>query len=111
VLVLHRAERSTTLASALGDVLATPLSDPFAREVVAVPAKGVERWLTQRLSTALGARPDVGDGVAANIDFPSPTRLVDECLAAATGVSADDDHMELVPGAVGVARRRRRLPR
>ncbi|MEN0134038.1 MAG: exodeoxyribonuclease V subunit gamma [Rhodococcus sp. (in: high G+C Gram-positive bacteria)] len=91
MLVLHRAERSTTLASALGDVLATPLPDPFAREVVAVPAKGVERWLTQRLSTALGARPGVGDGVAANIDFPSPARLVDECLAAATGVTADDD--------------------
>ncbi|WAM13540.1 exodeoxyribonuclease V subunit gamma [Rhodococcus sp. JS3073] len=91
MLVLHRAERSTTLASALGDVLATPLSDPFGREVVAVPAKGVERWLTQRLSTVLGSRPGVGDGVAANIDFPSPARLVDECLAAATGVSADDD--------------------
>ncbi|MFC9554648.1 exodeoxyribonuclease V subunit gamma [Rhodococcus sp. NPDC056960] len=91
MLVLHRAERSTTLASALGDVLATPLSDPFAREIVAVPAKGVERWLTQRLSTALGTRPGLGDGVAANIDFPSPTRLVDECLAAATEVSADDD--------------------
>ena len=89
--VLHRAERSTTLAAALGDVLATPLADPFAREVIAVPAKGVERWLTQRLSAVLGARADNGDGVAANIDFPSPTRLVDDALAAATGLSAEDD--------------------
>ncbi|WP_070379182.1 exodeoxyribonuclease V subunit gamma [Rhodococcus sp. WMMA185] len=91
MLVLHRAESSTTLASELGRVLATPLSDAFAREVVAVPAKGVERWLTQRLSASLGARPDEGDGIAANIDFPSPARLVDEALAAATGLSADDD--------------------
>src|SRR5664280_2815543 len=32
-------------------------SDPLAVEVVAVPAKGVERWLTQRLSHVLGSRP------------------------------------------------------
>ncbi|TQF65804.1 exodeoxyribonuclease V subunit gamma [Rhodococcus spelaei] len=89
MLTLHRAERTDTLAVALAGVLATPLPDPFAREVIAVPAKGVERWLTQRLSHTLGAV--VGDGVAANIEFPSPTRLVDGALAAATGTGIDDD--------------------
>ncbi|AQA25849.1 exodeoxyribonuclease V, gamma subunit [Rhodococcus sp. MTM3W5.2] len=89
MLTLHRAERSDTLAAALADVLTSPLADPFAREVIAVPAKGVERWLTQRLSATLGAVD--GDGVAANIEFPSPTRLVDEALAAATGMTADED--------------------
>lgn len=89
LLTLHRAERSDTLAAALAELLADPLADPFAREVVAVPAKGVERWLTQRLSMTLGARD--GDGVAANIEFPSPSRLVDAALAAATGVDADAD--------------------
>ncbi|MFZ2173979.1 MAG: exodeoxyribonuclease V subunit gamma, partial [Rhodococcus sp. (in: high G+C Gram-positive bacteria)] len=111
MLVLHRAERSTTLAAALGEVLAKPLTDPFAREVVAVPAKGVERWLTQRLSTTLGSRPALADGVAANIEFPSPARLVDHALAAATGLTADDDPwhqsrvlwalLEVIDGCVG----------
>lgn len=99
MLILHRAERSDTLADALGRTLADPLADPFAREVVAVPAKGVERWLTQRLSGALGVTPDAthaaragaADGIAANIEFPSPTRLVDDALAAATGTTADED--------------------
>ncbi|MFC9790216.1 exodeoxyribonuclease V subunit gamma [Rhodococcus sp. NPDC127528] len=100
MLTLHRAERTDTLATALAGVLATPLADPFAREVIAVPAKGVERWLTQRLSHTLGAavprdrEVPPGDGVAANIEFPSPSRLVAEALAAATGVSADDDPWE-----------------
>ena len=94
---LHRAERTSVLADALADVLSAPLADPFQREVVAVPAKGVERWLNQRLSTVLGTRASEGitarasDGVAANISFPSPTRLVDEAIAAAGGHDADDD--------------------
>ena len=91
MLTLHRAERADVLADALAGTLASPLGDPFAREVVAVPAKGVERWLTQRLSGVLGALPGGADGVAANIDFPSPARLVDEVLAAATGATADTD--------------------
>lgn len=89
MLTLHRAERADTLADTLAALLATPPADPFAREVVAVPARGMERWLTQRLSTALGTTG--GDGVAANIDFPSPARLVDEALSAASGTTADDD--------------------
>ena len=90
MLRLHRAERTADLAAALADVLGTPLADPFQREVIAVPAKGVERWLTQRLSTALGTGGSA-DGVAAHIAFPSPTRVVDEAIAAAGGHEADDD--------------------
>ncbi len=102
---VHRAERADVLADALAELLARPLADPFAGEVVAVPAKGVERWLTQRLSGVLGAgsrRDGVlgagvlgagsrGDGVAAGIAFPGPGRLVDEAVAAASGVAAQDD--------------------
>ncbi|EME22397.1 exodeoxyribonuclease V subunit gamma [Rhodococcus triatomae] len=91
MLTVHRAERSDVLADALAKVLVVPLPDPFAREVVAVPAKGVERWLTQRLSAVLGATPAAADGIAANIEFPSPTRLVDEALAATGGATADTD--------------------
>nr|WP_156674859.1 exodeoxyribonuclease V subunit gamma [Nocardia terpenica] len=89
MLYIHRGERAETLADALGAVLARPLADPFAAEVVAVPAKGVERWLTQRLAGMLGAAD--GDGVSANIAFPSPAALVAEALAGATGIAADDD--------------------
>ncbi|RYI99878.1 MAG: hypothetical protein EON52_24900, partial [Actinomycetales bacterium] len=42
-LQIHRAARTDVLADRLGDLLATPLDDPFAEEVVVVPAKGVER--------------------------------------------------------------------
>ncbi|MFF0490436.1 exodeoxyribonuclease V subunit gamma [Nocardia sp. NPDC004068] len=86
---IHRAERAATLADELAAVLSTPLDDPFAAELVAVPAKGVERWLTQRLSRVLGAV--AGDGVSANIAFPTPAALVADVLAEATGVPADED--------------------
>ncbi|MBF6176355.1 exodeoxyribonuclease V subunit gamma [Nocardia blacklockiae] len=86
---IHRAERADTLAGALAALLAEPLDDPFAAEVVAVPAKGVERWLNQRLSGVLGAV--AGDGVSANIAYPAPAALVAGALAGATGIAADDD--------------------
>ena len=54
-LYLHRAERTDVLADGLGALLAEPLPDPFAEELVLVPARGVERWLSQRLSHVLGA--------------------------------------------------------
>ncbi|WP_431970287.1 exodeoxyribonuclease V subunit gamma [Nocardia sp. bgisy134] len=88
---IHRAERADALADALAELLATPQPDPFAAEIVAVPAKGVERWLTQRLSAVLGVSAGGRDGVAANIRFPSPSALVAEALAASTGIAQDDD--------------------
>ncbi|WP_370291188.1 exodeoxyribonuclease V subunit gamma [Nocardioides sp.] len=73
---LHRAPRTDQLADGLGELLATPLDDPFAEEVVVVPARGVERWLTQRLSHRLGAGPRGGDGVCAGVRFTQPASLV-----------------------------------
>ncbi|WP_426243052.1 exodeoxyribonuclease V subunit gamma [Nocardioides sp. LHG3406-4] len=73
---LHRAERTDLLADGLADLLAGPLADPFAQEVVVVPAKGVERWLIQRLSHRLGTGPRGGDGVCAGVSFVSPHSLV-----------------------------------
>lgn len=87
---IHRAERADVLAEALAGALATRQADPFAAEVVAVPAKGVERWLTQTLSAVLGAGR-AADGICANIAFPSPAALVAEVLAAASGVRPADD--------------------
>ncbi|KLI04639.1 exodeoxyribonuclease V subunit gamma [Mycolicibacterium senegalense] len=75
---LHRAERTDLLADGLADLLAQPPADPFAQELVLVPAKGVERWLSQRLSNRLG--------VCAAVEFRNPRSLIAEL----TG-TADDD--------------------
>jgi exodeoxyribonuclease V gamma subunit len=91
MLHVHRAERADALVAALRDLLAEPLTDPFAPEVVAVPTRGMERWLSQRMSSGLGASPDRQDGVCANVDFPSPRRLVTDAVAAATGIEPDAD--------------------
>lgn len=85
-LQIHRAARTDVLADRLGDLLATPLDDPFAEEVVVVPAKGVERWLSQRLSHRLGTGPRGGDGVCAGVSFRSPWSLFAEVVG-----TRDDD--------------------
>ncbi len=80
---LHRAERTDLLADGLADLLAEPLADPFEREVVVVPAKGIERWVAQRLSHRLGtgdAGGGSGDGVCAGVRFLSPHSLVSMLL-------------------------------
>ena len=91
MLHVHRAERADGLVGALGALLREPLADPFAPEVVAVPTRGMERWLTQRLSAWLGTSPGRRDGVCANVAFPSPRRLVADAVAAASGVEPDAD--------------------
>jgi exodeoxyribonuclease V gamma subunit len=91
MLHLHRAERADGLVQALATLLADPLPDPFAPELVAVPTRGMERWLTQRLSSHLGTRPGRADGVSANVAFPFPRRLVDEAVTAACGIALDED--------------------
>ncbi len=83
---LHRGVSTDALAGGLAALLATPLPDPFAEELVVVPAKGVERWLTQRLSHHLGAGPRGGDGVCAGVRFLNPRSLV----ALLTGTERDD---------------------
>ena len=90
-LVVHRSERADALVGALGDVLSAGLPDPLETEVISVPTRGVERWLTQRLSGRLGASPGRADGVCANVDFPFPGRLIGGAVAAASGVGRDED--------------------
>ncbi len=85
-LFVHRAAGTDLLADGLAELLATPLEDPFAEEVVAVPARGVERWLAQRLSHRLGAGPQGHDGVCAGVRFLNPHSLV----ALVLGVERDD---------------------
>ena len=72
-LFVHRAERADHLVAGLAELLAEPLADPFADEVVAVPAKGIERWLTQQLAHRFGSSRTDGtsgrDGICAGVRF------------------------------------------
>ena len=91
MLKIHLAERADVLADALAELLLEVPGDPFAAEVVAVPTRGIERWLTQTLSSRLGTRPGQRDGVCANVEFPFPGRIVTEALALAGGVEPERD--------------------
>ena len=78
------AELTRSLASARPN-------DPMIPVRIAVPSRGMERWLTQRLAHSLGA---VGGeaGVCANVDLPFPGTVVREVLASVLGgVASDDD--------------------
>ncbi|MDA0178829.1 exodeoxyribonuclease V subunit gamma [Solirubrobacter phytolaccae] len=83
MLHVHRSDRADGLIEALRALLAVPPADPFAGEVVAVPTRGMERWLTQQLSNALG--------ICANVEFPFPRRLTGAAVAAASGIDVDRD--------------------
>lgn len=85
-MTVHVAAGTDRLADGLAALLADPLPDPFAQELVVVPAKGVERWLTQRLSHRLGVGPRGTDGVCAGVRFVSPRSLV----ALLTGTERTD---------------------
>ncbi|MGI9184724.1 MAG: exodeoxyribonuclease V subunit gamma [Solirubrobacteraceae bacterium] len=91
MLILHRAQRSDGLADALAELLARPLDDPFAPEVVAVPTRGMERWLTQHMSGVLGASTGRGDGICAGVEFPFPHRLIGDVVATTSGIAPTED--------------------
>lgn len=77
---LHRSQRADQLATALGLMLKTPPADVFASEFVVVPTRGIERWLTQRLSHDLGSTPGGADGVCAGVEFLLPWQLTRHLL-------------------------------
>jgi exodeoxyribonuclease V gamma subunit len=91
VLHLHRAARADVLAGALAQLLSEPPADAFAPDLVAVPTRGMERWLTQTMSAVLGASPGRGDGVCANVLFPTPHRLLADAVATASGIDPERD--------------------
>ncbi len=86
-----RAPSVDELAAELTRSLAaTRPIDPMTPIRIAVPSRGMERWLTQRLAHSLGA---VGGeaGVCANVDLRFPGKVVGEVLASVLGGVADDD--------------------
>jgi exodeoxyribonuclease V gamma subunit len=45
VLIVHRAERADRLLDELATLVG--VGDPFAADVIAVPTRGIERWVTR----------------------------------------------------------------
>jgi exodeoxyribonuclease V gamma subunit len=85
---IHRGDRTDLLAYALADVLSERTADPFVPELIVVPAKGIERWLSQQLSQVLGKGTTGNDGVCAGIEFANPQALIARLL----GVRQEDPY-------------------
>jgi exodeoxyribonuclease V gamma subunit len=56
--------------------------------VVAVPSRGIDRWIAQELSHRLDPS---GHGIAANTRFPTINQLIGSTIAAVGGLEADED--------------------
>ncbi len=91
MLIVHRAERADQLVGALGGILVEARGDPVQPEIVAVPTRGVERWISQRLSNLLGVTPGGTDGVCANLVFPHPWELAAGAVARAAHLDPAGD--------------------
>src|SRR5699024_10949490 len=88
-ITIHHATRLDHLARGLGELLAAEPPGPFEMEILALPARGMQRWLDQRLSHYLGTgRRASGSrgGISAGIDYrharPPLARGLGELLAA-----------------------------
>ncbi|NQU37658.1 MAG: exodeoxyribonuclease V subunit gamma, partial [Actinobacteria bacterium] len=77
MLHLHRSARADRLLSALTSVVSEPVPDPLSPEVICVPSRGIERWISQGIAS--------GTGISANTRFPSPQALVERAIAESTG--------------------------
>ena len=85
-----RSSSLELLAEHLTERLRTdPPADPVAPIEVAVPSRGMERWLTQRLSSQLGATATEA-GVCANVRFPFLGGVLQRTLAATLGEDGAD---------------------
>jgi len=84
--LVHTATRADAFVAPLAELLAAPAPDPLATEVLGVPTRGMERWLSQQLAQALGAAPGGRDGICANIEF----RFLGGLIGQAVSVPGDD---------------------
>ncbi len=101
---LYMSNSLDRLAGMLGEVVRVPLSSPFARETIMVHNRGMQRWVSMRLSSLLG--------VWANCRYPFPNELVHELFRAAFSDIPEKDPyrkdvmtwrvMGLVPGCTGL---------
>ena len=99
MLHVHRSDRADGLIEALRALLARAAGRSVRARAGRVPTRGMERWLTQRLS--------VGLGICANVEFPFPRRLTGDAVAAASGIDPDDRPVAAGAARVAAAGRRR----
>ena len=85
-ITIHRSSDPNSLIGALAEIVADTPDDPFTPEVIAVPTRGIERWIAQELSHRLDPS---GHGIAANIRYPTLRQLISSSLAAVGKM--DDD--------------------
>ncbi|MFD1824427.1 exodeoxyribonuclease V subunit gamma [Mumia zhuanghuii] len=76
---VHRGDQPETLVREFAAMLRDDPADVFTPEVVVVPARGVERWLAQQLSHALGTTAG-DDGVCAGLQIMAPQSLISMLL-------------------------------
>lgn len=65
---VHQSNRMEILVQQLRAILRIPLADPLTPEIIVVQHQGMAQWVGQQLAFA--------DGIAANLQFPLPARLV-----------------------------------
>ena len=106
---IHRSERADALVRGLAGLLATSPDDPFVPDLVAVPSKGVERWIAQSLSTTLGTTGDAATASAPTCCSRHPAGWSSEAVSVASRLDPDDDPWSRAPAGLGPARRRRPL--
>ena len=94
MLTVHRAERADSLVGPLAELLATAPEDPFEPEVIAVPSRGVERWISQQLALSLGCRPAPVTVSPRTSNSPAPQHWSATCWPAA----ADLETSVKIPG-------------
>src|SRR5262249_30211177 len=83
MLRLTQSNRLETLAARLASALDGPALDPLVPEVVVVPNRGMERWLSLALARA--------HGICANVRFELPAAFVWDAIGRVVGPRAGLD--------------------
>lgn len=82
---IHVASHPDALVAMLCERLIAEPLDPFTPEIVAVPTRGIERWLTQRIGLELA---HVAGGISAHVEFPSPFALLRQIVGGVPELAA-----------------------
>lgn len=80
---LYQSNRLENLCTQWRAVIATPLADPMAPEIVVVHNQGMAQWLARQTAFA--------EGIAANLQFPLPGRFIWDLLHRLTDSLPEED--------------------
>ena len=80
---LHQSNTLHLLFDQLRALVAEPLADPFAPEIIVVQNQGMAQWVSQQLAFATG--------IAANLAFPLPARCIWDLYHRLAGTAPVED--------------------